>query len=196
MQKKGFFILFEGCDGTGKTTQARLLSQSNLLTPNEQMCFPNRTTEIGKMIDQYLKKSSDLNDQAIHLLFSANRWELADKIKSLLNSGTSIICDRYWYSGVAYTAAKGISIEWCKQPDVGIPEPDLVIFFDANVETHLSRRGFGEERYEKVEFQKKVRDNFLKLKGDNWVIIDATKPIDEVTNEVQNVVKQFLESHK
>lgn len=196
MQKKGFFILFEGCDGTGKTTQARLLAESNLLTPIEQMCFPNRTTEIGKMIDQYLKKSSDLNDQAIHLLFSANRWELAEKIKSLLNNGTSIICDRYWYSGVAYTAAKGISIEWCKQPDVGIPEPDLVIFFDANVETLLSRRGFGEERYEKVEFQKKVRDNFLKLKGDNWVVIDATKPIDEVTNEVQKVVKQFLESRK
>lgn len=194
--KKGYFILFEGCDRTGKTTQARLLAESGLLKPNEQMRFPDRTTEIGKMIDQYLKKSADLNDQAVHLLFSANRWELSEKILNLLNNGTSIICDRYWYSGVAYTAAKGISIEWCKQPDVGIPQPDLVIFFDADVQKLQSRGEFGEERYEKIEFQKKVRENFLKLKGNNWVTIDASKPIEEVTSDVQKAVKNFLDSHQ
>ena len=103
---------------------------------------------------------------------------------------------KIWYSGVAYTAAKGISIEWCKQPDVGIPQPDLVIFFDADVQKLQSRGEFGEERYEKIEFQKKVRENFLKLKGDNWVTIDASKPIEEVTSDVQKAVKNFLDSHQ
>ncbi|OHT05470.1 Thymidylate kinase [Tritrichomonas foetus] len=195
MSKRGFFILFEGCDGTGKTTQSRLLSESGILTPNKQMVFPDRTTAIGQIIDQYLKKTADLSDQAIHLLYSANRWEVSDKMKKLLESGTSIICDRYWYSGTAYSAAKGMSIDWCKQPDVGIPEPDLVIFLDADPKILLSRRGFGEERYEKVEFQQKVRDVFYQLKNEKWVIVDATKPIEEVTAEVQKTVKEFVESH-
>ena len=48
----------------------------------------------------------------------------------------------------------------------------------------------------KIEFQKKVRENFLKLKGDNWVTIDASKPIEEVTSDVQKAVKNFLDSHQ
>lgn len=195
MTKRGYFILFEGCDGSGKSTQARLLAESQLLNPRKQMCFPDRTTEIGKMINQYLQKKGDLNDYAIHLLFSANRWELSDQIQKLLNDGISIICDRYWYSGVAYSAAKGLPLEWCKNPDVGIPQPDLVLFFDADLDVLAKRPGYGEERYEKSEFQKKVRDVFIQLKDENWVMINANQPIEAVTSDVQKVVKEFIQNH-
>lgn len=71
------------------------------------MHFPSRTTEIGSTINSYLKNSKELNDQVIHLLFSANRWEFLKEMQDLLNAGTTLVVDRYSYSGVAYSVAKG-----------------------------------------------------------------------------------------
>ena len=58
------------------------------------------------MINSYLQSKTDINDNAIHLLFSANRWEMSQNITDTLNKGTTIIADRYAYSGVAYSVAK------------------------------------------------------------------------------------------
>lgn len=75
--KRGCFILFEGVDRCGKTTQARRLVET--LTQRGQptvfMRFPDRETTIGAQIDAYLRNAADLDDHAVHLLFSANRWE-------------------------------------------------------------------------------------------------------------------------
>ena len=77
--RRGAFILFEGIDRCGKTTQSKLLAETLRKEGSkiEMMRFPDRTTTVGKMIDAYLKMGIDLHDKAIHLLFSANRWELA-----------------------------------------------------------------------------------------------------------------------
>ena len=193
MSKRGKFILFEGCDGSGKTTQGKILHDSGILGKCEQMRFPERTTAIGKMCSDYLQKTEKLVDEVIHLLFTANRWELTPKIKELLESGTSIVCDRYYFSGAVYSAAKGMDLNWCLAPEKGLPEPDLVIFIDIDPEVQKTRSGFGEEIYEKTEFQKKVRDLFLSLKSDNWVIIDGNRSIEEVSADVQKVVKELLD---
>ena len=95
------------------------------------MNFPDRTTPIGHMINDFLKQQTELSNEAVHLLFSANRWEQMQNIKETLEAGTSIVCDRYWYSGVAYSTAKGMDFEWCKNPDKGLIEPDLVIYLKA-----------------------------------------------------------------
>jgi hypothetical protein len=77
MAKRGCFILFEGVDRCGKTTQANRLVET--LTQRGQptvfMRFPDRETTIGAQIDAYLRNAADLDDHAVHLLFSANRWE-------------------------------------------------------------------------------------------------------------------------
>jgi len=74
------------------------------------------------VINSYLTCSEELDDRAIHLLFSANRWEKEKQIQKRLAEGTNIIIDRYAFSGVAFSAAKpGLSLSWCKQPDVGLP---------------------------------------------------------------------------
>ncbi|EAX97024.1 thymidylate kinase family protein [Trichomonas vaginalis G3] len=192
MSTRGKFILFEGCDGSGKSTQCKLLANSGLFPKVEQMCFPDRTTEIGQMINAYLKKSSNLVDEAIHLLFTANRWELSPKIKELLNNGTTIICDRYYYSGVVYSAAKGMDVDWCLAPEKGLPQPDLVIFIDISPEVQAKRKGFGEEIYEKTEFQNKVRELFLSLKDDRWRIIDGNQPLEKVSEDIQKVIKEYF----
>ena len=70
--------------------------------------FPNRESESGKLLDSYLKnmKGQTMSNEAIHLLFAMNRWEMKSQILELLNSGTHVICDRYAFSGVAYSVAK------------------------------------------------------------------------------------------
>ena len=194
---KSYFILFEGCDCTGKTSQSKLIAESGIFDKVEAITFPDRSTKIGSIIDQYLKKEIELNDQAIHLLYTANRWELSDKIKNLLATGTSIVCDRYWYSGCAYSVAKGLSIEWCSSPEKGLPEPDLIIFLDADPKILAERKGYGTERYERIEFQQRVRDAFYEFKknGNNWVVIDASKPFEEVHNDILQAIQQFVDKH-
>jgi len=192
---RGALIVLEGCDRTGKTTQAQMLIETLKKQGKsaEFMRFPDRSTNIGGIINSYLSCSSELEDHSIHLLFSANRWELVPKILSTLESGATVIIDRYAFSGVAFSAAKkNMSLEWCKNSDVGIPQPDLVLFLDLSHEEAQRRAQFGEERYEKEEFQKKVYENYQLLKDETWKMIDANKSIEELQEVLaQEVVKSI-----
>ena len=75
-----------------------------------------------------------MGNEAVHLLFSMNRWENKSQLMEILRSGTDIVCDRYAYSGVAYSVAKGLDFEWCLGADRGLILPDLVIYFDASAQ--------------------------------------------------------------
>ncbi|XP_069682332.1 uncharacterized protein [Periplaneta americana] len=91
------------------------------------------------------------------------------KMKAHINSGVTLIVDRYAYSGVAFSAAKeGMDIEWCKEPEAGLPKPDAVFFLTLSPEALARRGGFGEERYEATDFQENVRNNYRKLEEDSW----------------------------
>ncbi|KAI8435674.1 hypothetical protein MSG28_003934 [Choristoneura fumiferana] len=105
----------------------------------------------------------ELPDEAIHLLFSANRWEKMQELVKKLESGTSVVVDRYCYSGVAFSAAKGL------------PEPDKVFFLTMPLESILQRNGFGQERYEVLTLQKKVSEMYNQLKDDQWAVLDARR---------------------
>jgi dTMP kinase len=149
--KRGAFIVLEGVDRCGKTTQCSLLLKHlmSLGVAAAAMRFPDRTTAVGTLIHQYLTGGADLDDRAIHLLFSANRWEGASQLEEhLFRRGQTVVCDRYAYSGVAFTSAKPrvqqggpLSLEWCRQPDMGLPAPDAVIFLDLSQEQAEQRGG-------------------------------------------------------
>ncbi|KIO29902.1 hypothetical protein M407DRAFT_69846 [Tulasnella calospora MUT 4182] len=203
MSARGTFIVIEGLDRSGKSTQAGIIHKKLAERFGDQRVklikFPDRTTPIGKMIDSYLRSQSDLDDQAIHLLFSANRWEVASSILSDLQNGITIVCDRYVYSGVAFSASKGLSFDWCVAPDVGLPSPDVVLFLDISPEAAKLRGGYGEERYEKEEMQRRVRENFKQLgkeqkttKEESWVEIDAGKGLASVTEDVWTAVEKVM----
>ena len=96
-----------------------------------------------------------------------SRTIILESILNYLNSGTSVLVDRYAFSGVAFTAAKGLDLEWCKNPDRGLPKPDLVLQLDVDEETAKKRGGFGDERYEKVEFQRQVRKLYAQLREEH-----------------------------
>ncbi|CDK25222.1 unnamed protein product [Kuraishia capsulata CBS 1993] len=196
---RGPIILFEGLDRTGKSTQTESLVDAlrRVGIGAELFRFPNRETGLGKMINAYLTGGS-LNDETAHLLFSANRWECKDALVASSEAGNAVVIDRYIFSGVAYSAAKGLEREWCVSPDLGLPSPDIVIFFKFKDTAKATERGqYGEERYEKVEFQKLVRHEFEKFEEESsgsWnVVYVDDKPIAEVAEEVWQIVGSVCE---
>lgn len=107
--KRGALIVIEGVDRSGKSTQCKKLVQSleKMNIKSKLITFPDRSTSTGKLIDEYLKnKECKLSDEAIHLLFTANRWENLEKMKSLLYDGVTLVVDRYSYSGIVFSAVK------------------------------------------------------------------------------------------
>eukprot|EP00434_Breviolum_minutum_P006092 symbB.v1.2.005369.t1/scaffold313.1/size231106/5 len=159
--------------------------------PVKWMCFPNRQTAIGATIDLYLRRQLELPDEAVHRLFSANRWEIAKSIVEDLRAGTTIICDRYAFSGVAYSVAKGLDFTWCQNPDRGLPCPDAVFFLHIDEQVGAARANFGDERYENAEMQAKVRLQFkdprLRAKV-KWHDVNGARDMEVIHAEIRAVV--------
>ncbi|MBA0653360.1 hypothetical protein Goklo_020544 [Gossypium klotzschianum] len=172
-EPRGALVVFEGLDRSGKTSQCgKLLSYLEGLGHSVELWrFPDRTTSVGQMISAYLTNKSQLDDHTIHLLFSANRWEKRSMMEAKLKAGTTLIVDRYSYSGVAFSSAKGLDFEWCKAPENGLIAPDLVVYLDIPPEKAAERGGYGGERYEQLEFQKKVAQHYKLLEDSSWKVI-------------------------
>ncbi|WPK24751.1 hypothetical protein PUMCH_002040 [Australozyma saopauloensis] len=191
---RGRLILIEGLDRSGKSTQAEILA--NRLN-GQLFKFPDRSTPIGEIINKFLTDPTfELSDESVHLLFSANRWEKAAQLNKLLSEGTHVIMDRYVYSGIAYSLAKDKSrdVEWLYGPDVGLPKPDLTFFLTVSMEELGTRKGWGEERYEKEQFQLKVKECFLKvLRVDTDPTIEIVDvnglSIDETTLKLWSIIE-------
>lgn len=198
---RGAFIVFEGADRSGKTTQTKRVSQA-LESANIAVAagtpwrFPDRTTNIGRTIDGYLSKGTTLDNRAVHLLFAANRWERAEEIWAALRCGETVIVDRYAYSGVCYSVAKGLDMEWCRGADSGLPKPDLVVYLDLGVERAKERGGWGQERYEKEEFQRRVGEVFERLRGGEWRVVDADADEDVVFERIMDVVLPVIKGER
>lgn len=217
--QRGALIVVEGLDRAGKSSQCETLRDTlqasghtvkyirfpgtllYLLEPNKEhlLTTPDRTTTIGKMIDGYLRGQSQLDDHCIHLLFSANRWEVAQAIEQDIANGITVIVDRYSYSGAVYSAAKAnpnLSLEWAWQPEVGLPRPDLCLFLRISPEEAAKRGGFGAERYENSTMQSRVRQLFqtifdLQPSGD-VSIIDAGRSFEDVSLDIQRIAESCI----
>ncbi|XP_052291091.1 thymidylate kinase isoform X1 [Citrus sinensis] len=214
IDSRGALVVLEGLDRCGKTSQcSRLLSYLEGLGHSVELWrFPDRTTSVGQMISAYLSNESHLDDHTIHLLFSANRWEKSmtrepeclmryqdnkhtpfilgcrSMMEAKLKAGTTLIVDRYSYSGVAFSSAKGIDIEWCKAPEIGLLAPDSVLYLDIPPEKAAERGGYGGERYEHLEFQRKVAQCYQMLRDSSWKIIDACQSIEDVEKQLKEIV--------
>ncbi|XP_004597487.2 thymidylate kinase isoform X1 [Ochotona princeps] len=196
--RRGALIVLEGMDRSGKTTQSRRLVAALRTAGHraELLRFPERSTEIGKLLSSYLEKKSDMEDHSVHLLFSANRWERVPFIKEKLSQGVNLVVDRYAFSGVAFTSAKeNFSLEWCKQPDVGLPKPDLVLFLQLQLAEAAARGEFGLERYESRAFQEQALEGFQQLMSDtslNWKTVDASRSIEDVHEEIRVLSEEAI----
>uniref|UniRef100_A0A7C9F161 dTMP kinase n=1 Tax=Opuntia streptacantha TaxID=393608 RepID=A0A7C9F161_OPUST len=146
------------------------------------------------MISSYLSNQTQLDDQTIHLLYSANRWEKRLLMEDKLKTGTTLIVDRYSYSGVAFSSAKGLDFGWCKAPEKGLLAPDVVLYLDIPPEKAAERGGYGGERYERLDFQKKVEEKYQALRDPSWKIIDACMSMEEVQKQLREHVMDCVTS--
>ncbi|XP_952400.1 thymidylate kinase, putative [Theileria annulata] len=203
---RGKLIVFEGIDRSGKSTQINLLSQklSEENIKNEVLSFPYKTTPTGKLLREYLRnRDESIPKQALHLLFSANRWEVMNRIIKLLKSGTHVITDRYAFSGIAYSVGaevrllfyqvfpQGLDFNWCLIPDTGIVEPDVVFYMDLAPECSSARGNFGSEIYENLEHMENVYEVFKRFGNlSYWNIIKAHDDQKQIHHKIYSIAKK------
>jgi dTMP kinase len=185
--QRGHFILFEGGDRCGKTTQATRLVRylNDQGHPSVSMAFPCRTTYIGSLLDKYLSRRLQLDAHSVYLLFLANRWERVEFLHTHLSEGINVVVDRFSFSGVAYSE---LDFEWCVSKEHGLPLPDLTLLLRADAECVERRGGWGLERFETPDFQTRVNARFHRLKTPKWREIDASESKDAVTARVREIV--------
>jgi len=110
------------------------------------------------------------------------------------------VVDRYYYSGIVYSAAKqnpALTLEWARKPDEGLPRPDICVYLTISPEEAAKRGGFGEERYEKKDMQERVRSLFSELRmhaeGDEIIEVDGGASLDDVEAAVLEAVQARIE---
>ena len=203
----GRFIAFEGIDGSGKSTQIRHLAKR--LSSLGIKCYETREptdSPIGSLIHQMMTGRIIADNRVIASLFIADRVDhllnKTDGILSMVNSGVTVITDRYYFSSYAYNGIE-IDMDWVIQGNAisaEILRPTLTVFLDISVETALERikrERFHTELYETQERLVAVRakyfEAFEKLKDiENIAIVDAEADFDIVQKRIWDVVSGFF----
>src|SRR5262249_1257329 len=205
---KGRFIVFEGIDGSGTTTQAALAAAAlradgiGVLQTREPSDGP-----IGTLIRQALQgrvglpgRAGSLTEETLALLFAADRLDhLGAERLPALRQGQLVICDRYLLSSLAYQGAM-CSIDWVEQINAGAVAPDLTVFLDVKLAAASRRRaarGGSRELFETDERQRQVsrQDRAAisrRAKRDRILLLDGGRPVGEVAGKAQEAIRQVV----
>ena len=198
------FIVFEGGDGSGTSTQLSLLGDKFAGSGNKPVFYPTfEPTEsaIGVIIRSALKKDIVFKAETLARLFAADRTEhlyAAGGIVERCRRGELVVCDRYVLSSLVY---QGIECgeELPQSLNSAFPAPELLLFFDIDPQTALERlqNRSSLEIYERLEFQKKVRERYHSLlsgyknAGIRVEIIDASQSVEKVAEDVWKAVSKM-----
>ena len=194
---KGLFVVLEGIDGSGTTTNAKMLV-GWLEERGVKAWFTSEPTKgpIGIIARRKLREKGFKDPVFETLLFAADRaWHLREEILPKLSEGYVVICDRYYESSIAYQGAQGLDIEWIIKVNSMFPEPDLTILLDLEPREAVGRIDSRviKERFENVEFLGKVRSLYLqRAKERGYRILDASRSLDLVQGEIRKIVLENL----
>lgn len=195
---RGQLICIEGLDRSGKTTQSHLLVEA-LKSRGFDAIYTTEPSdgEIGRFIERYvLQRERRLPVSVEALLFAADRIEhFESEIKPMLEEGRIVVSDRYVYSSFAYQGAAGLDIEWIKEINRMVPEPDLAIYLDVPIEVIMERfkRRHRRSVMESPEIQRRVQEVYMRLvKMGKLVPIDGNRPVDIVSKDIQALVLKRL----
>jgi dTMP kinase len=201
----GLFLAFEGGEGSGKTTQARLIAiwlreqGYDVVSTHEP-----GATKIGMRLRALLLDTAHagMSPHCEALLYAADRAEhVAKVIDPALARGAIVITDRYTDSSLAYQGAgRGLltgDVAWLNSWATDGREPDLTILLDMDPLEGLSRRARSADRLEAepLDFHRRVRAGFLllaKAKPEHYLIVDATAPVGELTGQIKDRIRELL----
>ena len=211
---KGVFIVMEGIDGCGKTTQLQALRDwlhfSGLMPPSARLIATREPggTALGQALRELLLHPPDAvrpEPMAELLLYAADRAQhVAKVIRPALDAGHWVLCDRFTGSTAAYQGyGRGIDLEAIYALEsiaTGNLEPDLTLWLDVSLaESRRRRCGQLADRIEGegAEFLARVEDGFLELAIQrDWVRVNADQPVADVTKNCRNIITNFIEATK
>lgn len=200
------FICFEGIDGSGKSTQAKLLADY-FQQQNKTVYLTAQPTKhtIGKLIREAFSKKIALQEPTIAALFAADRLEhilnVEDGIIYQLQNQKVVICDRYYFSSYAYHSVH-VPMQWVIESNklaAQLCKPTATIFINVNAEAawqRIQQNRTSTELYETKENLEKVYHNYIKAfnilkENENVVIINGNQSIEAVHIEVINAISHL-----
>jgi len=197
----GFLIIFEGTDGTGKSTQLQLLAQA--LTKRNWEVVTTREPTTGpygmKIRELYVNRQAGTPEQELSLFIADRREHISELILPSLQAGKVVLCDRYYLSTAAYQGALGFDPETIMRQHDFAPEPDLALIFAAPPDLSLRRikesRGEQPNDFEKLESLQKVANIFAALDRPYIRRINAALAIQQVHEQVMAEVIKLLGSN-
>ncbi len=189
-------IVIEGGDQAGKLTQSTLLERAlkKRKIKTKVFHFPDYKTPIGKEIRKYLDGKRKFPPQVIHCLLAANRWEKLNEILVAQEKNSVLIMNRYYHSNMVYGIVNGMKQKWLENLDSGLPKADLVILLDVTQKESFRRQKTHRDKFEKnEEFLRKISKIYrITAKKKHWNIIDASKPKQEIHEEVLKIFSKKL----
>jgi len=193
----GTFIVIEGADGAGTTTQAKKLADrlDCFYTAEHTDRIHDREFLIGKKVEEMIS-SEDYSAEAIALGFAADRMvHLEEEIIPRLKNGETVVCDRYYHSSLVYQPVAGADYEWVMELNEAAVKPDLTIIVDVSAKTGMSRvgeRGEDGNIFENLSFQEEVVERYRRLPGkldERIELVDGSRSIEEVFSDVLELVQ-------
>jgi dTMP kinase len=208
MKRRGRFVVLEGLDGAGTTTQAHLLAAA-LRRGGRAVVLTHEPSNgpVGVLLRRALRgqlrmrRKSELSEASLALLFAADRLEhLASTIEPALASGSVVVSDRYLLSSLAYQG-RVLDLAWVEALNAQAPPPDLTIFLEVQPRIAASRRnlrGGRRERFESARTQAAVARAYeavVKHKARSHHIrrLDGEQPVEVVAGQVRAAVAALLE---
>ncbi len=190
----GQFIVLEGPDGSGTTSNSQLLADA-LRAEGRDVVLTCEPTDghVGKYIRTQLAQKTIPSPAALQLLFCADRALHVDSlIVPALQDGKTVICDRYWPSTVIYGHASGLDPEWLKEVNSHFPVPDVMMYLIPPFATCMERIGhrMKTDVFEGEVIQKKVHDIYVRMTKNHPHVIDSSGPRAETAKQVLAVVKR------
>lgn len=202
---KGRFIVFEGIDGAGKSTQISLLKEKLIKEGRKVFLTAEPTASVtGGILRDALSGNYQRTSAELAAMFLSDRvfHNVNTKcgIKQALEKGFDVISDRYYYSSFAYQGLDS-DIDWVMDMNLNCPDirkPDLCIFLDLDADSSKKRIDTNRatvEIFEKAELLNKIRNKFFdvfnRLKNENIEIIDAGGSVEEVAQKIASVVDKL-----
>ena len=201
--KKGKFIVFDGIDGAGKTTQLDMLAR-RMTDDGESVYITAEPTgsDIGRLLRRALSGAEKRSECEMAVMFVLDRIAHNAEIEEKINDGVCVLCDRYYHSTLAYQG-KTTDYAWVRSMNIDCPEirkPDACIYLDLTPEQSLKRISRGRssvEIYENLEKLTEVRDSFysviedLRQTGEKIFVLNADCSREELAEEIYAIIKQL-----